>query len=67
MRLSDREIDSILLHNAGFLAQKRLSRGLKLNYPESIALISTQVSQLVKEEKIWNYFLFFFLGFRVDP
>ena len=43
MRLSDREIDSILLNNAGYLAQKRLARGLKLNYPEAIALISSQV------------------------
>lgn len=43
MRLTEREIDCLLIHNAGYLAQKRLARGLQLNYPESIALISAQV------------------------
>ena len=43
MKLTDREIDCLLVHNAGFLAQKRLARGCLLNYPESVALISTQV------------------------
>ena len=40
MRLSPREVDKLLLHNAGFLAQKRLARGLRLNHPEAIALIT---------------------------
>jgi urease gamma subunit len=43
MRLNDGETDCLLLSNAGFLAQKRLARGLLLNYPESVALISSQV------------------------
>lgn len=43
MRLSPRELDHLKLHNVGFLAQKRLARGVKLNYPESVALIATQV------------------------
>lgn len=46
MRISDREIECLMMHNAGYLAQKRLARGLKLNYPESVALISSQVSLL---------------------
>ena len=41
MHLSPREIDKLLLHNAGFLAQKRLARGVRLNHPESVALIAT--------------------------
>jgi len=40
MHLSPREIDKLLLHNAGFLAQKRLARGLRLNHPEAVALIT---------------------------
>ena len=43
MRLTEREINCLWLNNAGYLAQKRLSRGLLLNYPETIALISSQV------------------------
>ncbi|MAZ88568.1 MAG: urease subunit gamma [Cellvibrionaceae bacterium] len=41
MELSPREKDKLMLYMAGELAQKRLDRGVKLNYPESIALISS--------------------------
>lgn len=44
MKLAPREIEKLMLHNAGFLAQKRLARGLRLNYTEAVALIATQVS-----------------------
>src|SRR6266446_3904491 len=37
MHLTPREIDKLLLHNAGCVAQKRLARGLRLNYPEPVA------------------------------
>ena len=40
MHLAPRELDKLLLHQAGFLAQKRLARGLRLNHPEAVALIS---------------------------
>ena len=43
MKLSPREIEKLDLHNAGYLAQKRLARGLRLNYVETVALIATQV------------------------
>lgn len=49
MRLSPRDIEKLMLHNAGFLAQKRYARGLKLNYPESIALISAQLLEFIRE------------------
>src|SRR5215217_9769262 len=49
MRLSPREIDKLLLHNAGFLAQKRLARGLRLNYPEAVALMATQLLELIRD------------------
>src|SRR4249920_579334 len=51
MHLSPHEIDKLLLHNAGFLAQKRLARGVKLNYPESVALIATQILEFVRDGK----------------
>lgn len=49
MHLSPREIDKLLLHNAGFVAQKRLARGLRLNYPESVALIATQLLEFIRD------------------
>lgn len=49
MHLSPRDIDKLLLHNAGFLAQKRLARGLTLNYPESVALIATQLLEFIRD------------------
>ena len=51
MHLSPREIDKLLLHNAGFLAQKRLARGLRLNHPEAVALIATQLLEFIREGK----------------
>src|SRR6476659_5010162 len=49
MHLSPREVDKLLLHGAGFVAQKRLARGLRLNYPEAVALISTQLLELIRD------------------
>jgi urease subunit gamma/beta len=49
MHLSPREIDKLVLHGAGVLAQKRLARGLRLNHPEAIALIATQVLELIRD------------------
>lgn len=40
MDLSPREKDKLLIFTAGLLAERRLARGLKLNYPEAVALIS---------------------------
>ena len=49
MHLSPREIDKLLLHNAGFLAQKRLARGCRLNHPEAVALIATQLLEFIRD------------------
>jgi len=49
MHLAPREIEKLMLHNAGFLAQKRLARGVRLNYPESIALIATQILESIRD------------------
>lgn len=49
MHLTPREIDKLLLHGAGFLAQKRLARGLRLNYPEAVALIAAQLLEYIRD------------------
>ena len=43
MDLSPREKDKLLLFTAALLAERRRERGLKLNYPESVALISAAI------------------------
>jgi urease subunit gamma/beta len=49
MHLTPHELDKLSLHQAGYLAQKRLARGVRLNYPEAVALISTQVMELIRD------------------
>ena len=45
MELTPREKDKLLLFTAGLLAERRRARGLKLNYPESVALISAAIME----------------------
>jgi len=49
MHLTPREIDKLMLHQAGVLAQKRLARGLRLNYVEAVALIAAQLLELIRD------------------
>lgn len=49
MRLSPRDMEKLMLHTACVVAQKRYARGLKLNYPEAIALISGQLLELIRD------------------
>uniref|UniRef100_A0A0E0PS74 urease n=1 Tax=Oryza rufipogon TaxID=4529 RepID=A0A0E0PS74_ORYRU len=49
MKLVQREAEKLALHNAGFLAQKRLARGLRLNYTEAVALIAAQILEFVRD------------------
>jgi urease subunit gamma/beta len=49
MHLTPREIDKLVLHQAGVLAQKRLARGVRLNYVEAVALISTQLLEFIRD------------------
>ena len=51
MHLAPRDIDKLLLHQAGFLAQKRLARGVRLNYPEAVALLATQLLEWIRDGK----------------
>jgi len=49
MHLSPHELDKLTLHQAGFLAQKRLARGLRLNHPEAVSLIATQILEFIRD------------------
>ena len=43
MELTPREKDKLLLFTAALLAERRKGRGLKLNYPEAVAMISMEI------------------------
>ena len=45
MDLTPREKDKLLLFTAALVAERRLARGVKLNYPESVALISAFIME----------------------
>jgi urease subunit gamma len=45
MELLPREKDKLLLFTAALLAERRLARGVKLNYPESVAYVSMQIME----------------------
>ncbi|WWC68843.1 urease [Kwoniella pini CBS 10737] len=49
MHLLPREQDKLILSNLGFLAQRRLARGLALNRAETIALISSQLHEFIRD------------------
>ena len=51
MHLSPRESEKLLLFLAGELAAKRKARGLKLNYPEAIAFISSHLQEAARDGK----------------
>ncbi len=51
MRLTPREIEKLMLHTAGELAKERLGKGIKLNYVETIAYISSEIMELAREGK----------------
>jgi urease subunit gamma len=45
MELTPREKDKLLLFTASLLAERRRARGLKLNYPEAVALIAAAIME----------------------
>ena len=49
MRLTPREIEKLMLHTAGELAKGRLQKGIKLNYVEATAYISSELMELARE------------------
>ena len=51
MELTPREKDKLLIFTAALLAERRKAKGLKLNYPEAVALISSEVMEGAREGK----------------
>jgi len=51
VELTPREKDKLLLFTAAMLAEQRKARGVKLNYPESIALISGAIMEGARDGK----------------
>jgi urease len=49
MKLSPRELDKLVLAQTGWLAQKRLARGCKLNLTEATALIASQLQERIRD------------------
>jgi urease subunit gamma/beta len=49
MRLTEREIDKLLVFTAADVARRRRARGLKLNHPEAIALITAEVLEGIRD------------------
>ena len=45
MKLTPREKDKLLIFTAALVAERRLARGLKLNHPESVALLSAAIME----------------------
>jgi urease subunit gamma len=51
MELTPREKDKLLIFTAALVAERRRARGLKLNYPEAVALISAAVLEGARDGK----------------
>lgn len=51
MELTPREKDKLLIFTAALLAERRKARGLKLNYPESVAFISAAIMEGARDGK----------------
>jgi urease subunit gamma len=51
MELTPREKDKLLIFTASLLAERRRARGLKLNYPETVALITAAILEGARDGK----------------
>jgi urease subunit gamma len=51
MELTPREKDKLLIFTAALLAERRMARGLKLNYPEAIAFITAAIMEGARDGK----------------
>ncbi len=51
MHLTPREQERLLIHVAADVARKRKQRGLKLNYPEAVALITSEILEWARDGK----------------
>lgn len=51
MHLTPREIDKLMLLSLGYIAERRLKRGLRLNHPEAVAYITSSALEGAREGK----------------
>ena len=51
MHLTPREVEKLMIFTAGELARQRRTRGLKLNYPEAVALITSELLEEIRNGK----------------
>jgi urease gamma subunit len=51
VHLTPREIDKLLIFSAGELARKRRARGVRLNHPEAVALITSEILEMIRDGK----------------
>lgn len=51
MHLTPREQERLLIHVAADVARKRKARGLKLNYPEAVAILTAEVLEAARDGK----------------
>jgi urease gamma subunit len=51
MRLTEREVDKLLIFTAAEVARRRRERGLKLNHPEAVAVITAAVLEGIRDGK----------------
>ncbi|EER43383.1 urease [Histoplasma capsulatum H143] len=49
MQLVPRELDKLVTSQLGFLAQRRLARGVRLNHAEATALIASNIQELIRD------------------
>ena len=51
MHLTPREIEKLMIFTAGEVARKRRDRGLRLNHPEAVALIASEILEEIRNGK----------------
>jgi urease subunit gamma len=51
MHLTPREQEKLMIFTASELARKRQARGLKLNYPEAVAILSAEILEAARDGK----------------
>jgi len=49
VHLTQREIEKLMIFSAGEVARRRRARGLKLNHPEAVALITSEVLEMIRD------------------
>lgn len=55
MHLTPKELDKLQLLSLGIIAERRLNKGLKLNYPEAVAYITSGALEMAREGKTVEY------------